>query len=75
MTDMPSYGAIGAGRGNRPAEGRIIRGRELEQQAILSLVQRARRGHGGALLIEGEPGTGKSLLLAQAASAAETEGV
>jgi DNA-binding CsgD family transcriptional regulator/tetratricopeptide (TPR) repeat protein len=75
MTGMPSYGAIGAGRGNRPAEGRIIRGRELEQQAILSLVQRARRGHGGALLIEGEPGTGKSLLLAQAASAAETEGV
>lgn len=52
-----------------------MRGRDREQQAVLDLVRNVRNGHGGVLLIEGEAGMGKSLLLSEAADAAETEGV
>jgi DNA-binding CsgD family transcriptional regulator/tetratricopeptide (TPR) repeat protein len=52
-----------------------IRGRQYEQRAVLELVRAAARGRSGALLIEGELGTGKSLLLSYAASAAQEAGV
>jgi DNA-binding CsgD family transcriptional regulator len=48
-----------------------IRGREPELRAVLELVRGAAKGCGGVLLIEGDLGAGKSLLLSQAASAAE----
>ncbi|HEY1914163.1 MAG TPA: LuxR C-terminal-related transcriptional regulator [Streptosporangiaceae bacterium] len=48
-----------------------IRGRQNEQEAIAGLIRRVGDGHGGVLLIEGEPGTGKTLLLAQAARNAQ----
>ena len=38
-------------------------GREREQAAIDRLVESARDGHGGALVVHGEPGVGKTALL------------
>jgi len=52
-----------------------IRGRQREQRAVLDLVRAAARGRSGTLLIEGDLGTGKSLLLSYAASAAQEAGV
>ena len=47
-----------------------IRGRAADQRVLDTLLRRAAGGHGGALLIRGEPGTGKSTLLRYAAAAA-----
>jgi DNA-binding CsgD family transcriptional regulator len=58
-----------------PPGSAAIRGREHELQAVLDLVRGAAKGRGGVLLIEGELGAGKSLLLSQAASAAEAAGM
>src|ERR1700751_6475327 len=52
----------------------IMRGREAEQQVIRGLLRRAQRGLGGVVLVEGEPGIGKSLLLREAADEATKEG-
>jgi DNA-binding NarL/FixJ family response regulator len=51
-----------------------VRGRDLEDRLIRELLRRGRTGSGGVLLIEGEPGMGKSLLLAEAAKAATAQG-
>jgi DNA-binding CsgD family transcriptional regulator len=51
-----------------------IRGREREWDLILELLGSARRGKSGILLLEGEPGMGKSVLLAAAADAASAQG-
>lgn len=48
----------------------MVIGREAERDAVAQVVGRARRGEGGALLLVGEPGAGKSALLADAASTA-----
>jgi len=48
-----------------------MRGREPELRAVLDLVRGAANRRGDVLLIEGDLGAGKSLLLSQAASAAE----
>ena len=47
-----------------------LRGRASEEAALRDLVAAARRGEGGAVLLRGEIGTGKSLLLRYAADAA-----
>jgi DNA-binding CsgD family transcriptional regulator len=44
----------------------MLRGRETEQAAIDTLLQRARDGHGGGLVLHGEAGMGKSALVAYA---------
>ncbi|MCB0894721.1 MAG: AAA family ATPase [Nocardioides sp.] len=49
----------------------MLRGREQEQERLRSLLDRARRGDGAALLVRGQPGVGKSALLAQAVADAE----
>src|SRR5689334_1263450 len=49
-----------------PASG-TMRGREDEVRAVLELARGAAKGRGGVLLIEGELGAGKSLLLSRAA--------
>lgn len=46
-------------------------GREAEQVRINDLLVRARAGQGGALVLRGEPGIGKSALLAYARTRAE----
>src|SRR5258706_61807 len=63
MTD-PSLQRPGeTDRGGGAPPGGAMRGREPELRAVLELVRGAAKGHGGALLIEGEVGAGKSLLL------------
>ena len=52
----------------------IMRGREAEQQIIRDLLRRAQRGLGGVVLVEGEPGIGKSLLLHEAIELAAGQG-
>jgi hypothetical protein len=51
-----------------------MRGRERELQAVTSLLERAKQGRSGTLLVEGKPGLGKSLLLGEAAAAARNIG-
>ena len=41
----------------------VLHGREVEQARLADLVDRARRGRAGALVVRGEPGVGKSALL------------
>jgi DNA-binding CsgD family transcriptional regulator len=49
----------------------VLRGREYEQAALADVVGRARAGHGSALLLQGQPGVGKSALLEDAIAAAD----
>ena len=58
----------------RSASDEAMRGRDAEQQAVRGLLRRARQGLGGVLLVEGEPGIGKSMLLREATDVAATEG-
>jgi predicted ATPase len=48
----------------------MLRGRQAEQAAIDTVLERARDGHGGGLVLRGEPGMGKSALLVYARSRA-----
>jgi len=54
----------------RPA----VRGREAEQKIIRDLLRCAQRGAGGVVLVDGEPGIGKSLLLRDATGEAAERG-
>jgi DNA-binding CsgD family transcriptional regulator len=49
----------------------VLRGREREQAALADMVSRARAGHGSALLLQGQPGVGKSALLEDTIAAAD----
>jgi DNA-binding CsgD family transcriptional regulator len=49
-----------------PADRAVLHGRDTERAVIRELLQQAERGSGGVVLIEGEPGIGKSLLLRDA---------
>ena len=57
-----------------PPGSTLISGREIEWDLVLKLLGNARRGKSGILLLEGEPGIGKSSLLAAAADAASGQG-
>jgi DNA-binding CsgD family transcriptional regulator len=54
----------------RATLGGMLLGRVKERAAIEALLERARAGHGGGLLLHGEPGIGKSALLSYAAERA-----
>jgi DNA-binding CsgD family transcriptional regulator/tetratricopeptide (TPR) repeat protein len=54
------------GQGLRPVAAEVIRGRAAEQEMVRDLLRRAQQGRGGVLLVEGEPGLGRSLLLRDA---------
>jgi DNA-binding CsgD family transcriptional regulator len=56
------------------ADGETVRGRAAEQKAIRELLGRAQRGTGGVLLVAGEPGIGKSVLLRDATDEAAERG-
>jgi DNA-binding CsgD family transcriptional regulator/tetratricopeptide (TPR) repeat protein len=75
MTDLPPAWRGRARRGGSSQEAGAVYGREPELRAVLELVRRAAKGRGDTLLIEGELGAGKSLLLRCAASEARAEGV
>jgi len=78
MTAMISHGSIGARGGMTPLErsvgGEVMRGREAEQKMIGDLLRRVQRGVGGVVLVDGEPGIGKSLLLREATDEAAEQG-
>src|ERR1700734_3000697 len=64
VTSGPSLRACErAAPGLRSAADEVIRGRAAEQEMIRDLLRRTQQGRGGVLLVEGEPGTGKSWLL------------
>ncbi|MET0453187.1 MAG: ATP-binding protein, partial [Mycobacterium sp.] len=46
------------------AGGRVLVGRQVEQQQLVELCDRARAGESGVLVIHGEAGMGKTALLA-----------
>ncbi|TMR28298.1 ATP-binding protein, partial [Nonomuraea zeae] len=52
-----------------------MRGREREWRHVEGVLRGLRRGEGGTLLVDGEPGAGKSRLLAEAAAAAGERGI
>ena len=58
-------GRIRGGAGAGPRRGRLF-GRRAELEVIRRGWADARRGHGGAILVEGEPGVGKTRLLEEA---------
>ena len=64
MISNSSPGAPGRMTSREQSAGReVVRGRAAEQKMIRDLLRRAQRGAGGVVLVEGEPGIGKSLLL------------
>src|SRR5262249_62022347 len=68
-------GACGkAAQQARYAGEEAVCGREPERRIVRDLLRRARQGAGGVVLVEGEPGTGKSLLLREAVDEAARQG-
>jgi DNA-binding CsgD family transcriptional regulator len=66
MTAMISDRLRAGGRmtpGEWSAGRQVVRGRAAEQRVIDDLLRRAQHGAGGLVLVDGEPGIGKSLLL------------
>ena len=55
-------------------QGSPIRGRGAEFETVLGLLDGTQQRQGRALLVEGEPGSGKSLLLARAGEEAGRPG-
>ncbi|MGW5683615.1 ATP-binding protein [Nonomuraea sp. NPDC003754] len=53
----------------------MLRGRDQDERAIGDLVDGARAGRSGALVVRGDPGIGKTALLDSAARAAEGCGI
>jgi hypothetical protein len=50
----------------------VLHGRERERATLAALVERARAGRAGVLVVRGEPGAGKSALLGDLAEALES---
>jgi DNA-binding CsgD family transcriptional regulator len=58
----------------RAAGRQLVRCRQAEQKVISDLLRRAQQGAGGVVLLDGEPGIGKSLLLRDARDEAAERG-
>jgi len=75
IIDDSSPGACGhEPRLVRSADDGGMRGRDAERQVVHGLLRRAQRGLGGVVLVEGEPGIGKSRLLHEATDEAAGQG-
>jgi AAA ATPase domain len=62
-TRDPGHGASCARYGRE-----VLHGREVERARVIALIEAARDGTAGALVVHGEPGVGKSALLADVLS-------
>ena len=58
----------------RSAGDGVMQGRDAERQVVRGLLRRAQRGLGDVVLVEGEPGIGKSRLLLEATDEAAGQG-
>jgi len=75
MISEPSPRAHGKGTpGPRFAGDGVARGRAAEQKIVRDLLRSTQQGRGGVVLVEGEPGMGKSLLLREAIDEAAESG-
>ena len=74
ITDSSSAAHGGTTPPERPAGREVVRGREAEQKIVRDLLRRTQRGAGGVVLVDGEPGIGKSLLLRDATDEAAERG-
>jgi len=75
MIGAPSPEASGRMKLRERLAGReVLHGRAAEQKIIRDLLGRAQRGVGGVVLVDGEPGIGKSLLLRDATDEAAEQG-
>jgi DNA-binding CsgD family transcriptional regulator len=78
VTAIISGSSVEAGGRTKPRErpgGRqVLHGRAAEQRMIRDLLGRARRGTGGVVLVEGDPGSGRSGLLRDATDDAAERG-
>ena len=63
ISDSPPRALGKAAPGLRSAADEVMHGRAAEQKVVRDLLRRAQQGRGGVVLVEGEPGVGKSLLL------------
>jgi DNA-binding NarL/FixJ family response regulator len=74
ISDPPPGARRRAAPGLRSAGGEIVRRREPEQKIVRDLLRRVQQGAGGVVLVDGEPGAGKSLLLREAVDEAAGQG-
>ena len=72
--DQGARAAGGAMTAERGPGREVMHGRRAEQVVTRGLLERAQRGIGGVLLVDGEPGIGKSSLLREAAGEAAGRG-
>ena len=69
MTPVSSSVMIGPEMSGAPSPVRQLLGRERQRVALDRLLEAARGGHGGVLVVHGEPGVGKTALLEYAGEA------
>src|SRR6267142_6921845 len=69
VTPVSSSGMIGPEMSGAPPPVRQLLGRERQRLALDRLLEAARGGHGGVLVVHGEPGVGKTALLEYAGEA------
>ena len=74
MTAMISDSAETVAPRARPPGREVVRGRKAEQKLVRDLLRRTQRGTGGVLLVDGEPGSGTSLLLRDSTDQAAEQG-
>jgi DNA-binding CsgD family transcriptional regulator len=70
---LPGAGGKAAPRPRYAGE-EVMCGREPERRIVRDLLRRAQQGAGGVVLVEGEPGIGKSMLLREAVCEAAGHG-
>src|SRR5690348_17735473 len=74
---MSDYSREARGRtspAERPADKVAPLGREAEREVVGNLLRSAQQGSGGVVLVDGEPGIGKTLLLRDSVDAAAERG-
>jgi hypothetical protein len=74
LHDIPCRDAAMASRPDRQPEADLLVGRDNEMALLTGLISDAARGCGGPVLIEGEPGIGKSALVRAAVAGARQAG-